>query len=200
MSDLLVPLLLNSSADDKQKFIDEARRGDGDYAFQAMLGINAIFVSGDELRALVKDEEGFLRYVVGPYLAANPHITYEKFLREANLVGKHDISITAEQFAAYRYQGFVWIESVKARPENRVLAERTELFLKRSGLTDLSDVSAKHLLPLLMDDEALEKFLTDDDFARLTMEEFAMRSELEPMDVIWNLGPPYTGVTPGTAS
>jgi hypothetical protein len=164
------------------------------------LGRLALFIDKQELRGLIVDQETFLIYGLGTQLVLNPGMTYEMF--QEHVGGPVGEKITREDYNSYRYRAYIWIEEVKARPHNRVLLERLELFTARAKV-DVTKLPVASLLKLLNDDQKLAIFLTDDVRAKQIL------GDLLEDAVDWNvvrhgyggkLGPVYTGVTPGTAS
>ncbi|MNL67454.1 hypothetical protein D3C87_1920420 [compost metagenome] len=72
----------------------------------------------------------------------------------------------------------------------------------------MENLRIDNYVDLLNDDEELAKFLTDDDYAddwlraNISGEVLATKSNSRTFlkELIFNLGPVYTGVTPGTGS
>lgn len=185
--DAAIIMLTQSNKTERQEMIEE-----GNADFLALLGYNGLYTSQEELSALVTDEESFLRYVVAPYLVDHPEITYERFRAPEGL------EVSREEFAAYRYQAFVWLEELKARPENRELVERVALFEKRANWP-LQKLDQDRVFALIRDEAALEAFLTDDANAKRWLESHAGYEPVyDPRYPL--LGPALIGVTPGTGS
>lgn len=164
---------------------------------EMILGTSALYISFDEFRALVVDEESLLRYGLGLYLARFPDITYEwlpPLVREG---------ITPDRFNFYRAWGLDFLDELQSRPENRYLVEREELFRKRVNPTteEMQEVTISSYLELIRDTDQFNELLTDDKFAR----DWIVRAFDEPRPRSsgnWPgmLGPVQTPVSPGTAS
>lgn len=170
---------------------------------EMILGTAALYVSFDEFRALIVDEESLYRYGLGLYLARFPTTTYEQFTRETTNLITGETFISREQFDFYRGWGMVYYDEIRSRPENRYLVEREELFRKRVQPTEqeMKELGIYPYIELIHDTDKLNKLLTDDRFAQ----DWLIRALDEPKPRSsgnWPgmLGPVQTPVSPGTAS
>lgn len=175
----------------------EGKQIDAFISGEMILGTAALYVSFDEYRRLIVDEESLLRYGLGLYLARFPDTTYEELPVQAK------DNISREQFSFYRGWGIAYYDEIRSRPENLYLVEREELFRKRVNPTsrEMKEVGILAYIELIRDTDQLNKLLTDDRFAR----DWIIRAFDEPSPRSsgpWpgNLGPVQTPVSPGTAS
>ena len=130
----------------------------------------AMFYLPDDFRTtFTRDEDTFINYAFGAYLAQYPEATYESlnsWLGEIGLL--EQAGITRERLEYARGFGRVWLKNIADDPKNRPMKERLALFKQRFG--GGSD-SYKRIFPphrvrtLLRDDVALKAFLTDDAYA-----------------------------------
>lgn len=192
----------------RQAFIDRTFKEGKQLQFfisgEMILGTAALYVSFDEFRKLVVDEESLLRYGLGLYLARFPTTTYEEIKRNTTTLKSRETDfISREQFDFYRGWGMAYYDEVRSRPENRYLVEREELFRKRVQPTEqeMKELGIYPYLELIRDTDQFNKLLTDDRFAR----DWIIRAFDEPYprrSGPWpgNLGPVQTPVSPGTAS
>jgi hypothetical protein len=179
-----------------------------DQFWAGLLGNSVIYLPDSYREDLTKDEDTFLKYVIGSLLARN-NITYEMLVAAMQAKG-YEVPVTREVFNYYKGFGGAWEADLKRR--NVAMAQRYELFKKRVS----SDAAGKLLFKpklvreLLRDDVALEKFLKDDAFAKdwtiVAVDQNFSTLTADPaiFDLIalpWKLLRPVTiGVLPGLAS
>lgn len=170
---------------------------------EMILGTAALYVSFDEFRALIVDEESLFRYGLGLYLARFPTTTYEEITRQTTNLITGENFISREQFDFYRGWGMAYYDELRSRPENRYLVEREELFRKRVQPMEqeMKEIGIGPYLELIRDTDQFNELLTDDNFAR----NWLVRALDEPRprrSGNWpgTLGPVQTPVSPGTGS
>lgn len=174
-------------------------RGDYTGVFGVRTGILStaeLYVSWDEFRALIVDTDSFLKYGLGLIMTRYPELTYDD-LRNARSDSRFPAEevITPEEFEYYRIWGQTYLDQIKSRPENAYLIEREQLFMARAKRDPWLLLSGLDYSNLLRDDEMFVRFLTDDRFAATLLSK-NLEESFDPED----LGPIYTGVTPGTGS
>ncbi|MCZ8181645.1 MAG: hypothetical protein O9322_01630 [Beijerinckiaceae bacterium] len=172
---------------------------------------DAMFYLPDSFRTdLTRNEDTFINYAIGAYLAQYPEVTYDSvnsWLDEIGILEK--AGITRERIEYARGFGRVWLKSLEDDPKNRAMKERLELFKKRfgQGSSAYKRVFPPHRMrALLRDDAAFKAFLTDDAYAETWVEQnrdvnattrdrtFQYRSIQE------FLSPVTIGILPGLAS
>jgi hypothetical protein len=130
----------------------------------------AMFYLPDDFRTtFTRDEDTFINYAFGAYLAQYPDVTYDSLNSWLGEIGILEIAgISRERLEYARGFGRVWLKNLEEDPKNRAMKERLALFKQRFG--GGSD-SYKRIFPphrmrtLLRDDAALTAFLTDDAYA-----------------------------------
>lgn len=160
------------------------------------LSTDELYVSWDEFRSFIVDGDTFLKYGLGLILTRYPNATYEdlKLGRNSKASPLEDV-ISPEEFAYYRLWGQTYLEQIKSRPGNAWLAEREALFEARAKGDPAFYLSADDYIALIKDDVAFTRFLTDNNYAAAILSK-DRHDQVYPHQ----LGPIYTGVTPGTAS
>lgn len=201
-------LYFDQTPEKRQAFIDATFKEGKQLQFfvsgEMILGTAALYVSFDEFRALIVDEESLFRYGLGLYLARFPTTTYEEISRQtAGLPDRERNFISREQFDFYRGWGMAYYDELQSRPENRYIVEREELFRKRVQPTEqeMKEIGIGPYLELIRDTDQFNELLTDDTFAR----NWLIRALDEPQprrSGNWPgmLGPVQTPVSPGTGS
>ncbi|PPD13656.1 MAG: hypothetical protein CTY25_15175 [Methylobacterium sp.] len=160
---------------------------------------------------LTKDEDTFLNYVLGAYLARYPDVTYDsldKSLFNADILDKAGVS--RERFEYARGFGRVWLKSIQDDPKNRAMKERVTLFRQRFGSSNpdyyTSIFSPHKIRALLRDDKAFEAFLKDDGSAtawvqnNMDINKTTRDKTFQNLTIQDLLRPVTIGVLPGLAS
>ena len=165
-----------------------------------LLHTNGLYIDWNEyIDRVFASEENFLKYGVGLALAMHPEITFKQVTQLAP--GLAEVATEAD-FNYYRYTGYEYYVDMRSRPENRYLAEREALFLARAGI-DVSGLRMRRdgdaYIALLRDDDAFQRFLTDEGFANVWLSQHRNNTKDAPW-LVRDLGPAFQGVTPATGS
>lgn len=160
------------------------------------LSTDELYVSWDEFRGLIVDGDTFLKYGLGLILTRYPTATYAdlKAARDSKASPLENV-ISPEEFAYYKVWGQTYLDQIKSRPGNAWLVEREALFEARARRDPAFYLHGDEYIALITNDEDFERFLTDDSYAAGMLS----RNQEAPFHPK-NLGPIYTGVTPGTGS
>lgn len=207
-------LHFQKSAEERKAALAEATKEDNWVwlaVWNTALGDTMFYLPDSFKSDLTKDEDTFLNYVMGAYLARFPEVTYDsldKTLFDANILDKAGIS--RERFNYARRFGEIWLKSVADDPKNKAMKERVALFQKRFGSSNpdyyTSLFSPHKIRALLRDDKAFEAFLKDDGSAtawvqnNLDINKTTRDKTFQNITIHDLLRPVTIGVLPGLAS
>ena len=158
------------------------------------MGPLALYMDVGQYLDLLVDHHSMMRYTVGVYLALDPNAAlYFQTVASAGL-----FPISRSRLDEYIAAGDLFVRNLRTRPENRYLAERELLFLKRTGSVAMDrSGDFNKVLDLIRDGDRFLQFLTDDDYAREVMAD--IRGRLPSQVTIYE-PLPQSSITPGTGS
>lgn len=167
-----------------------------------LLGNSIIYLPENFPQDLARDEATFMRTAFGAFLSRND-MTYD-WLQQALALEGAEVPFSRETFNYYKGYGGAWLADLERR--NAGLKARYALYKKRVGAlgTSATLIPPEKLRALLVDDKALDSFLTDDYAAstwlRSTIETSAINGGGGLPDFSIILQPVVVGILPALAS
>lgn len=190
-------LYIGAKKADREKlfagYVSQFANDDG--AWYDLVGENWIFLSDEDRKYAVKDQESFLKTALGAYFD-------QKGYRYEDLPEQLREEVPRSSFNYYKGYGRNWLQERVNAPQNHGLKERIKLFQARMGRT-AQFPKPSLFAALIKNDNDFKKFLTDNRYATLWVANSIDNDRSDTSNDYPDsrlLGPIVTGILPALGS